>query len=96
MKIKTKRLIIRPITLADKNEIFEYRHDKETNRFQGWIPGTVKDVEVFIAKTAKQINEPETWFHMFIILILVVIWNLLYPDNKLFAFISLNNHARMC
>ena len=67
MKLDTKRLIIRPITLDDKNEIFEYRSDAETNKYQGWIPKTIDDVEIFIGKISKQINEPETWFQFVII-----------------------------
>lgn len=67
MKLETKRLIIRPITLGDKNEIFEYRSDAETNKYQGWIPKTIGDVETFIGKIAKQINEPGTWFQYVII-----------------------------
>ena len=67
MKLDTKRLIIRPITLDDKNEIFEYRSDTETNKYQGWIPKTIDDVEIFIGKISKQINEPETWFQFVII-----------------------------
>ena len=67
MKLDTKRLIIRPITLDDKNEIFEYRSDTETNKYQGWIPKTIDDVETFIGKISKQINEPETWFQFVII-----------------------------
>ena len=67
MKLETERLIIRPITPDDKSEIFEYRCDKETNKYQGWIPETINDVEAFIGKTAKQINEPGTWFQFVII-----------------------------
>lgn len=67
MKLETKRLRLRPITLDDKNEIFDYRCDKETNKYQGWIPETVDDVETFIGKIAKQINEPYTWFQFVII-----------------------------
>ena len=62
MILKTKRLIIRPLLLDDKNEIFKYRSDSETNKYQGWIPKTIEDVERFIEKTSKQINKPETWF----------------------------------
>ena len=67
MKLETKRLIIRPITLDDKNEIFEYRSDTESNKYQGWIPKTIDDVETFIGKISEQINEPETWFQYVII-----------------------------
>jgi RimJ/RimL family protein N-acetyltransferase len=67
MILETKRLIIRPITIEDKNELFEYRSDRETNKYQGWIPTTLSDVETFIEKISKQINEPETWFQFIII-----------------------------
>jgi RimJ/RimL family protein N-acetyltransferase len=67
MILETKRLIIRPITLDDKGEIFEYRSDRETNKYQGWIPATVADVETFIEKISKQINEPGTWFQFVIV-----------------------------
>lgn len=66
MILETKRLIIRPIALDDKNEIFEYRSDREANKYQGWIPTTVGDVETFIGKISKQINEPGTWFQFVI------------------------------
>lgn len=67
MKLETNRLIIRPITIDDRNEIFNYRRDKETNKYQGWIPENLEDVEVFIRKTSAQINEPNTWFQVVII-----------------------------
>jgi len=67
MNLATKRLIIRPISLADKNEVFEYRSDSETNKYQGWIPTTVSDVETFIGKLSKKINEPGTWFQFAIV-----------------------------
>jgi len=67
MNLETKRLIIRPMTLDDKFEVFEYRSDTETNKYQGWIPETMDDVEAFIGKISMQINEPETWFQCVIV-----------------------------
>lgn len=67
MKLESERLILRPINISDKTEIFAYRSDKETNKYQGWIPKTIGDVESFIDNIAKQINEPETWFQFSII-----------------------------
>ncbi len=67
MKLETERLIIRPIKLDDKSEIFEYRCDKETNKYQGWIPEKMEDVETFIGNTAKKINEPDSWFQLVVI-----------------------------
>ena len=67
MKLETNRLIHRSITLDDRSEIFEYRSDIETNKYQGWIPKIIDDVETFIDKISKQIGEPGTWFQFVII-----------------------------
>lgn len=67
MKIETKRLFLRPISQEDKEALFEYRSDQETNKYQGWVPETIEDVAQFIEKVAKQINEPESWFQFVII-----------------------------
>jgi RimJ/RimL family protein N-acetyltransferase len=67
MILETKRLVIRPIKIDDKCEVFEYRSDRETNKYQGWIPSTLNDVEIFIGKISKQINEPKTWFQFVIV-----------------------------
>jgi RimJ/RimL family protein N-acetyltransferase len=67
MILETKRLILRPIALDDKYEIFEYRSDEESNKYQGWIPKTIADVESFIGKISTKINEAETWFQFVII-----------------------------
>lgn len=67
MKLESKRLILRPISESDRQEIFEYRSDNETNKYQSWIPKTIVDVETFIGRISKQINEPGTWFQFVII-----------------------------
>lgn len=67
MELNSKRLIIRPITLDDKNELFDYRSDEETNKYQGWIPKTINDVEIFIEKTSKIFDEADTQFQCVII-----------------------------
>jgi len=67
MELETSRLIMRPVTYGDRIEIFEYRSDTATNKYQGWIPKTIDDVESFIEKISKQINEPGTWFQFVII-----------------------------
>jgi len=68
LNFETERLVIRPIQLEDKVNIFEYRSDTETNKYQGWIPKTIEDVEFFINGIAKQINIPETWFQFVLII----------------------------
>lgn len=37
------------------------------NKYQGWIPKTIDDVESFIGKISQQINEHETWFQYVIV-----------------------------
>lgn len=64
---KTSQIILRPITLNDKLEIFNYRSDKETNKYQSWIPETMDDVENYINKTEKEFNKPNTWFQFVIV-----------------------------
>lgn len=65
--IETDRLIIRPIRSEDKTAVFEYRSDSDTNKYQGWIPKDINDVEVFIGNTSGQIDEPGSWFQVVVI-----------------------------
>ena len=67
MRLESERLILRTTDSNDKTELFAYRSDKETNKYQGWIPETIEDVETFIGKIAKHINEPGSWFQFSII-----------------------------
>jgi len=66
--ITSVRLILRPIILQDAESIFRYRSKAMANRYQGWIPNTIKDVHEFInQKISSQINIPDTWFQLAII-----------------------------
>lgn len=67
MILRTERLILRPLTLDDKYELFKYHADAEVNKYQGWIPKSIEDVELFINKISKQVNEPGTWFQFVIV-----------------------------
>ena len=62
--ITTKRLHLRPIEPADREQVFRYRSDAETNQYQGWVPSTLSEVDEFIAKQTAEINTPETWFQL--------------------------------
>jgi len=68
MILETKRLFIRPIEPGDKEAVFSYRSQREVNKYQGFIPEVLSDVERFIANTAKEINTPGTWFQLVLIL----------------------------
>ncbi|MCT4639270.1 MAG: GNAT family N-acetyltransferase [Bacteroidales bacterium] len=67
MRLVTDRLLIRAITPDDRDKVFEYRKDKKTNMYQGWIPETIDDVDMFIGKVAKKVNMPDTWFQLVIV-----------------------------
>ena len=65
--IDTKRTILRPIEVKDNEQIFSYRSDSETNKYQGWIPKNLKEVNEFISKNLIEFNRPESWFQLVII-----------------------------
>lgn len=67
MVLETKRLIIRDIKLEDSKEVFNYRSDVNSNKYQSWIPKTINDVTIFIEKCAKIINQKSSWYQLVII-----------------------------
>ncbi|MCF8332252.1 MAG: GNAT family N-acetyltransferase, partial [Bacteroidales bacterium] len=67
MNLKTKRLVLRPVSAHDKAALFAYRRDKTTNCYQGcWIPENEEEAAAFIAKFAKEMNVPGSWFQFVI------------------------------
>jgi RimJ/RimL family protein N-acetyltransferase len=67
--IKSDRLILRPIQVADSEALFKYRSDSGANRYQGWIPQTIADAHDFIVqKTSEEINITGTWFQLAVLL----------------------------
>ncbi|MCR9153561.1 MAG: GNAT family N-acetyltransferase [Bacteroidetes bacterium] len=67
MIIESNRLILQPVEKENAVSIFSYRSDVETNRYQGFQPKSVAEVEAFIAKVSEEFNIPSTWFQMLII-----------------------------
>lgn len=66
MQLYTERLLLRDITIEDKQAIFDYRSDAEANQFQSWIPETLEDVESFIQRNTTEFNQPESWYQLLI------------------------------
>ncbi|KGL58600.1 GNAT family N-acetyltransferase [Polaribacter sp. Hel1_85] len=64
--ITTKRLTLRPIELKDSKDVYSYRSDAETNKYQGWSPKSINEIEEFISKNPKEFNKPTTWFQFVI------------------------------
>lgn len=67
MKFKTERLYIRPVCIEDKEAMFNYRSDSETNKYLSLVPKTVDDVARLIEKSPLEINIPGSWYQLAII-----------------------------
>lgn len=68
-KITTNRLTLRPIEKKDAESIFQYRSDIIVNKYQGWIPKSIDEVDDFIAnKVSRTIDVTDTWFQFVIII----------------------------
>lgn len=65
--IETERIILRPISIKDNEHVFNYRSDSETNKYQGFVPKELSEVDKFIAKNPTEFNQPESWFQLVII-----------------------------
>lgn len=66
-EINTERLQIRGINSGDAEALYNYRSDADTNQYQGWIPKTLDDAQIFISKVSESIDEYDTWFQFAII-----------------------------
>jgi RimJ/RimL family protein N-acetyltransferase len=67
MEFTTERLFIRPVCIEDKESMFRYRSDSDTNKYLSLIPQSVEDVASFIDKTSFDINIPGSWFQFVLI-----------------------------
>ncbi len=66
--INTERLILRPIHSKDNQNVFAYRSDAETNKYQGWIAQSLEEMNAFILKNPNTFNTPNSWFQLVIVL----------------------------
>ncbi len=64
--ITTQRTIIREIEHSERESLLAYRGDAETNKYQGWLPKTLEDVDTWLAKRPDTFNKPNTWFQLVI------------------------------
>jgi RimJ/RimL family protein N-acetyltransferase len=82
IQIITERLILKPVNIDDSTAIFKYRSDKETNKYQMWIPGDIDEVHDYIKnKISPVMNLPHTWFQFVI---------LKKPDNELIGDVGIH------
>jgi RimJ/RimL family protein N-acetyltransferase len=63
-ELRSARLLLRPIALADIPAFFEYRSDPEIGRFQSFRPERLEDARAFLAATAREPDLPGTWFQL--------------------------------
>lgn len=66
-RLESERILLRPIESRDNEQVFSYRSDAVTNKYQGFVPKTLEDVNNFIAKLPAKINQPDSWFQFVII-----------------------------
>jgi RimJ/RimL family protein N-acetyltransferase len=53
--------------MEDKEAMYRYRSDSDTNKYLSLIPQSVEDVADFIGKTSFVLNVPGTWFQLVMI-----------------------------
>lgn len=68
MYIPTKRTIIRSIKQTDAEALYYYRSDSKTAHFLSLNQKNVDDMRDFITKSARDVNQPGTWFQVAIVL----------------------------
>ncbi|WP_107037427.1 GNAT family N-acetyltransferase [Brumimicrobium mesophilum] len=65
--IESDKIKLRPIEAQDNAKVFSYRRDSVTNKYQGFVPKALHEVDAFIAKNPTDFNQPESWFQLVII-----------------------------
>ncbi len=56
--VRTERLELRLMDVQDAEAVFAYRSDRDTNRYQGWLPERLEDVYTWMDKRAPAFGEP--------------------------------------
>lgn len=63
--IETDRLLIRTLSMKDKNDFFKYRCLPEVCQYQGWRPKNIEEIEEFINKNILVCpNTSDTWLQL--------------------------------
>jgi len=60
----TPRLLLRPLTGRDANDLFAYRSLREVYQYQGFHPSTPDDIHTFLAGLSPRPDVPDTWFQL--------------------------------
>lgn len=62
--IRTKRLVIKDLELADAETVYHYRSNDDISRYQSFSPGCMDDVNSFIIENTKQFNIQDNWYQV--------------------------------
>lgn len=65
--IETQRTKLRPLKLSDKEDLYHYRSDAETNKYQNWVPENLEEVVQYIETNPTEFNVVGTWFQLAIV-----------------------------
>ena len=68
MLLHTSRLLLRPLSPDDAGAIYAYRSDAQMNKYQGWIPESLDEVQTFISRNTAEFNSPDSWYQLVIVL----------------------------
>ena len=65
IRIETERLLIRTLSMEDKEAFYKYRSMPEVYKYQSMRPASINEVEKFISKNSDaRLNEPDTWMQL--------------------------------
>ena len=65
IRIETERLLIRTLSMEDKEAFYKYRSMPEVYKYQSMRPGSINEVEEFISKNSDaRLNQPDTWMQL--------------------------------
>ncbi len=88
VNIETDRLIIRLAEPEDAEAIYSYRSDVIENKYQGWFPGSMKEVRDYISNMPKTFDISDICFQFAIITV---------DENRLIGDMGIifTNHDKM-
>ena len=62
-EIETQRLRLNALNPGDASALFAYRSDLAVSRYQGWVPGSLDEVSLFISgQQSIAFDTPGTWY----------------------------------
>ena len=66
-KIKTERLLLRPLNLSDLESVHEYASDKENTEYMYYLPRNIEETTEFLSSVTKEWEKDIPSFYEFAI-----------------------------